>query len=483
MLSWSLQGAMRRRGFSLIELLVVLLIFAILVAIAVPSLISSLPERNLAAAGDQFANDFNYCRAKAEATGNQIYMGFEFSADPLQVEGWWDDSVQPMAPAEYPTKRGVSFIPPANPGVSRTARAYYIVEARPRYKADGAPMTYLDWLIALDEWDNSDNDPPYPVEPLFPFSVPDTLAAGTLPDPTLGAFNAIAAPLVAYPQDMRGGSPSTVYDVRFRYLPDDLNGSGGWLDGDPDDQQFKLFCVADEATILAYDQNVDYVNNQRTYDPVPGGAAGGHSGSHGDHPKLLDQVVDYVLLKRVELPEYVYLVNPWKNSWVVGWEGPTNNRRFEVQDMQYLQNFFVFNPHGEIDLATWSYDPESFPDGSVANLNHGTIASRSGMPVVRSVWLTIEECLDFGGNSTYARANLSEARKVNQTSSGRMMSFWPLNGKYYVTDYTPNDGTRKLELDDPRLNLDFNDATNDVESDEMPLVAREYGYAQNFLVP
>ena len=39
---------MAAKGFSLIELLVVLLIFAILIAIAVPSLIASQPERNLA---------------------------------------------------------------------------------------------------------------------------------------------------------------------------------------------------------------------------------------------------------------------------------------------------------------------------------------------------------------------------------------------------------------------------------------------------
>jgi len=64
-----------------------------------------------------------------------------------------------------------------------------------------------------------------------------------------------------------------------------------------------------------------------------------------------------------------------------------------------------------------------------------------------------------------------------------MFCFWPLNGKYYVSDYTPNDGARRISEDDPRLNLSYNyDGTGD-ETDQMPLVAREYGYSQNFLVP
>jgi len=47
-------------GFSLIELLVVITILSILMAIVIPSLISSQPTRNLAAASERFGLDVKY---------------------------------------------------------------------------------------------------------------------------------------------------------------------------------------------------------------------------------------------------------------------------------------------------------------------------------------------------------------------------------------------------------------------------------------
>ena len=483
-----MRGARRCAGFSLVELMVVLLIFAILMAIAVPSLMSTQPERNLAAAGDLFANDFNYMRAKAEATGNNVYLMFEHRPDSTQIEGRWDPYASPPAAANdpaSPTTGDPSFDSPCNPGVSRVARSYVIVEERGRYHEDGAPYTYLDWLNDYDDF--NDGIAPYPVEPQFPYSITDTLASGTNPDPAIGAFNDIAAPLVAYPMDMTRVGQS--YEARFRSLPADLSGTGGWSDGELADQQFKVFCVADEAEILWYDQNADggpgssNDADPRTYDPVPGGTYGGWSGSEGDHPRLLDQVVDYVVLKRVELPEYVYFLNPWKNTWVLGWEDTSNGRDYAYEDMQFLQYLWKVSPGGEIVMCDWGFEPEPFPSNSYNGLVHGNVVERQGVPATRMMWMVIEECVDFGANSAVARAMLLDNKKSNQTGAGRMFCFWPLNGKYYVSDYTPNDGARQIDPDDPRLNLSYNYSGTGDETDEMPLVAREYGYSQNFLVP
>jgi prepilin-type N-terminal cleavage/methylation domain-containing protein len=479
-----------RFGFSLVELLVVMLIFAILMSIAVPSLIASQPERNLAAAGDMFANDFNYCRAKAEATGNNVYLAFEFEPDVNQVEGYWDNTTSsPGEPRDEPSVTGNTYINPANPGISRVAKAYYIVEERPRFfdngtpndDSDDSPYTYLDWLNDYDRWQVTGIK--YPVEPMFPYDLEETYLYGVNPDPTLQEFNAIAAPLSAYPQEMRESGPNATYEERHRILPAELSGSAGWRDGELDDQQFKLFCIADQGEILSYDQNPDgagyTIGNEvpRTYDPVPGGTSGAFPGSLGDHPRLRDQVVDYILLKRVELPEHCYFLNPWKSTWIVGWEDANSDDTpdyYEYQEMQFLQYLWKFKPEGEVGLAEWGYDPEPFPAGSYGNLCHGDVFERSGIPVARMMWMVLEECLDFGANTAIARADIISNKKSNLSSSGRMFCFWPLNGKYYVSDYTPNDGSRALSPDSPMLNLN---------SEEYQLAAREMGYAQNFLEP
>ena len=490
----------RAAGFSLIELLVVLLVIALLLAIVVPGLIASIPERNLAAAGDKFANDVNYARAKAEASGNNVFLAFVTEPDVRQVQYAtdWTNTPPDVVTANTPGD-GQSFNVPPNSGVSRVARRYYIVEERPRSRADGSPYTYLDWLNDYDEWVGGNGN--YPVEPMFPFDALKTASLGVLPDPGLGPFNRVAAPIAFNPLDLSQVSSGGSYeDVHIAFRP--LNG-GDWLTGNALDQARKNFCIADEQEILAYDQNTDGAGaggELRSYDPVPGGQdpLNPFPGSHGDHPRLLDQVTDYVLLKLVELPDHVFFMNPWKDEWCIGWEDIGNDRLYEVRNMQFLQYLWQFGSDGEVSLAKWTFDPETFPDGSTAGIVHGTVDVVDDIPLVRPMWMVIDECVDFGSNvNTYAgfgfgaTANLVDNRKSNQQASGRMFTLWTLNGKYYVDDYTPNDGAKAISYDDPRLNLDIRvNAGGDValtdlraEMEYSALVAREYGYNQNFLVP
>lgn len=476
----------RRRAFSLVEILVVLLILAILISIVVPTLISTQPQRNLAAASERFANDINYCRAKAEATGNNVYMAFEYTPDADNVEGWYDENANSFN-LQPSLGSGVNYIQPGNPGVSRSARAYYIVEERPRSKADGSAYTYLDWLNDYDAW-NAGNGP-YPVEPLFPYSTADTVSSGTLPDPSLGAFNAFAAPLQIFPQHMTSGMSTTTYNDRH-FSVWGLAG-GDWRAGDSDDQIYKTFCIADEQEILSYDQNINNPaidryppndpNGSRTYDPVPGGSAGGNPGSNGDHPRLQEAVVDYVLLKRVELPDHVFFINPWQDYFVTGWYDPSGGgaRRYVRQDMQFLQYLWAFAPTGEVKLRQWGYEPEPFPAGFVGSLVHGQpVDVTDNYPVARMMWMTLDECLDFGNNGNI----ITDNKKSQQASSGRLFGLWPLNGKYFVEDYTPNDFNRQINPDDPALDVGNRNDINQGDQGNLPSYQREMAYSQNFLV-
>src|SRR5688572_27114936 len=79
-------GKGRKRGFSLIELLVVVTILAILMAIVIPSLISSQPQRNLAAASERFGLDVKFAMQTAQSTGNDVIIGFDFELNPDNIE-------------------------------------------------------------------------------------------------------------------------------------------------------------------------------------------------------------------------------------------------------------------------------------------------------------------------------------------------------------------------------------------------------------
>jgi prepilin-type N-terminal cleavage/methylation domain-containing protein len=487
-----------RRGFSIIELLVVLLIFAILVAITVPSLISYLPERQLAAAGDIFANDFNYCRAKARGTGNTVYLAFLTSPDAGQVDAGLSTAGDMLDPGANGPASLVPYSNPTNPGVGRTAKEYCIVEARGRHvdvdtnglksyeagydrahKAYSEKYTYLDWLRQYDNRVSAG----YPVEPLFPYRRAQTSTAQLL-DPRAGAFNGRAVPLLAYTQDLRSpGVGGNSYRSRFVNAdPKSLSSpaAGDWAAGDPGDQQYKVFCVADEQEVLSYDADGDRVYTRSI-----------------DHPRLADQVVDYVLLKRVKLPEHIFFLNPWRSEWVVGFEGSGQNRTYNVKALQFLQYLWTFHSNGELSLSEWTYDPEPFPNSptNLAGLVHGTVRERDNLPAVRTMWMVTGECVDFGAPATYAAggATLASAvslvsnKRCNLASNGRMFTIWPLNGKYYVDDYTPNDRSRVKAKDDPRLDQSFYETAGGARMDfagsdtSLSVGSREYGYIQNFL--
>lgn len=508
MTAW--ESCNRRRGVTLVELLVVLLIFGILMSIAIPSLISSQPQRNLAAAGDRFAQDFNYARAKAEATKNRVFLAFETAPDVAQVEGHFIASSTTATTS--PTLNGNSYITPGNPGVSRRATSYIIVEERPRFKrnpqgavlgnsatdAQGEKYTYLDWLNEFDRWDSADNNPAYPVEPMFPYSVVDTAALGTGIDPKLGPFNAVAAPLLTYTQDIAvlGGAS----DYTARHLSNVRAGGIDWSAGNANDQQFKIFCVEDQDSIVAMDDNVLNAAGMRFYD------------SSADNPRLQDQVVDYVLLKRVALPDHCAFINPWKDSWVVSWEDTDSDGdpdNFFRQDMQFLQYLWTFEPPGRastfggVKLGTWTYDPEIASTGSLwTGQTHGTVAVFDDLSAARHMWMVLDEVLESGAPALYPptagnpgnhgavtsvlggtnAGNREGNKKTNLSGAGRMFTFWSMGSKYYVDEYTPNDVGKEIAEDDPRLNANY--VISGLEGDiETPLVAREFGYTRNFLVP
>lgn len=69
-----------RRGFSLIELVVVMVMTAILAAVAIPAT-ASLATSRRAVAARQMSRDLNFARQRALATGRTMWVVFSTSAD------------------------------------------------------------------------------------------------------------------------------------------------------------------------------------------------------------------------------------------------------------------------------------------------------------------------------------------------------------------------------------------------------------------
>jgi len=448
-------------GFSMIELLVVITILAILMAIVIPSLISSQPARNLAASSERFGLDVKYAMQTSQSTGNDVIIGFDYDVNPSNIE----DARNPDGTLVGSTFVNGQFVNPGNPGAARVTTRYYIIEARKRWRDEvlvgGAtagttysrsdepkyliPYTYLDWLNLYDAYANGKVASP-PVEPLFPYSE-------GLGEPRNGDFNAFAAPRYVYPMNM-ADTGLTPYLTRF------LPGTPLWANGNRGDQVYKMFCVADRQEILDYDQA-----------PITRDSNGLRLPGSEDSATLKDQIVDYVLLKEVDLPDHVYLINPTHNYWVTDFSTTSSGIVSNFQDMQFLQHLWVFHPSGEIALADWGYDTQG--DNSI--FVHGQVMERKEAPLPHCAWMTTDEVVEDIFDGDTQNGSPFNERKPQQASNGRLFVLWPLNGQYEVLDYAPNDfGKGSLQQTIAAGGLPT--ITDDEVSKK-----RELGYNQNFL--
>jgi len=409
----------RLAGFTLVELLVVMAIIALIMVLAVPALRSNQSQRQMVGATSGFITNIQWAMNQARKSGNYIYLAFKYSYDAQELLGH-------ELPAGYAdrfertdnTWSGGVFRPPDNPGIRRVATGYYFIEERGRtwpapppgsvYPVpEGTPYTYLDFLNDLDAGLN-------PPEPQYPIDVEATAAAGGA---TSGSYvNRTSVPALFYSLDMQ--SDPITYSAAYlgdAYLGGSINFSS------PMYQSCKIFDVADTEEILTYDVDNHLVNGLRVYDIGV------------DHPRLNEQIKDYVLLREVNLPESVYIVNPWKNLF------PVSDSPRAYADYQSLQFIYRIGPDGSFRVYQWTYDPEPFPDGSVAGMVHGRLELRQSVPDFFYFFFAIEEAVD-----PEARFDIAVNRRAQNEDSGRVVTVWPLNSRVLVDPYAPNDSTRPL---------------------------------------
>ncbi len=422
------------RGFTLIELLVVLVIVALILSIAVPSILSSRSQRVLVASSTRFMTDLQWAMGEAQKSGVNYFLVFKFDFDPNEILG--HEAGFNTFQRDEDTWIGGSYRPPDNPGVRRIATGYLIIKESPRYwsvpnqvsgnvvvpalPAEGTPFTYLDFLNELDKYNADPINYPAPVEPQYPI---DVMATGAIGAPVSGPYvNRNSVPLLFYP--LRLSTPS---QYQSAYLGDAV--IQGSLDfSAPEFQANKVFCVADTEEILAYDRvDSNASDGQRTYEP-------GY-----DHPRLNEQIQDYVLVREVDLPEGIYFVNPWKNLF------PVSADRSRYADFQFIQFLYRIAPDGSFRVYEWTYSPEAFPNGDTglnAGLVHGRADLRLTTPDFIYFFLTVEEAIDAELGFV-----IKETRRAQMDDYGRVITIWPLNGRVTIDAYAPNDSNAPLNPD------------------------------------
>lgn len=129
----------QKLGYTLIELLTVLIIVGLLVSIGLPALMGNKAQQNVVQGTNRFLAEMNYARSQAQSSGSNVYVVFAQQSDGTQYELPYIDnngdgvSDVTMATSVGGSQNGVNLCaPPVNPGVSRVADKFYIIEERPR---------------------------------------------------------------------------------------------------------------------------------------------------------------------------------------------------------------------------------------------------------------------------------------------------------------------------------------------------------------
>jgi len=411
--------------------MVVLVIIAILIGIAAPIIKNGQSQRELANSVSYFTTNLQWAMTEARKSGQRVFLGFKWDYDRNQIE----------APLGYDVgddmRASGSLLVADNPGIRRVATGYYLVKEQPRsWGADmsgmvptsarpmeGTPFTYLDFLNDLRAGYN-------PAEPLYPLDIDATIDSGAS---TQGSFvNRTSTPKFFYPMDLDTGGTYTGSYLGNAYIAGALS-----FPGDAGLQDNKLFCTADAEEIMLYDvMDLDPADGAVTYEVGV------------DHPKLTEQIVDYVLLREMDFAPSVYAYNPYQDKFLVSFDSSAGSSADIYADFQSVQFLYAINPDGRIEIWQWNYDPEPFPDGSTAGLIHGRLVKRPSAPLVYYFFFVTEEVVDPEN-----RFAIKSTRRSQNTGSGRLVTLWPINGRYFVDDYAPNDYGRYIADGDDRLDV------------------------------